>query len=144
VHQKSTEDILWRAITSGWTTFLREAFRALEARSETLIASDAFFIAAAHLGDIRLMETLLATGTVNINYQLIYPSGLPQGRNALGEAIRYGGEGTVNWLIQRAGVTKFDFIDSNQNNMYHFALGWQHSQHKLPTHSLPPRPLRFR
>jgi ankyrin repeat protein len=82
VHQKTTEDNLWRVITSGWTTFLREAFRALEARSETFIASDTFFIAAAHLGDSQLMETFLASRTinVNVNYQLISPSGLPQGR----------------------------------------------------------------
>ncbi|KAL2848333.1 ankyrin repeat-containing domain protein [Aspergillus pseudodeflectus] len=128
VDPPSTEHMLFGAISKGWTAFMREAFRALEARNEPLIAADIFFIAAAHLGDIRLMEALLATGTVNVDYLLPVGPGLHYGFSALAEACNFGGEDAFEWLIQRAGVTRFDFINHDGDNLYHRALRWPHPQ----------------
>ncbi|KAL3492053.1 ankyrin repeat-containing domain protein [Aspergillus germanicus] len=117
-----------------WTTlstFLREAFRILGATNGPIVAADAFFIAAPHLGDIQLLEVLRATGTVNPNYLLRATPGSLHGMSALWEAIDFGPEAVVKWLIQRGGVTRFDVIDRQHNNLYHRALRWNHPNRQL-------------
>jgi ankyrin repeat protein len=109
----------------------QRGLRILGATSGPIIATDAFFIAAAHLGDIQLLEALLATGTVNPNYLLRATPGSLHGMSALWEAIDFGPEAVVEWLIQRGGVTRFDVIDRQHNNLYHRALRWNHPNSEL-------------
>ncbi|KAL2801906.1 ankyrin repeat-containing domain protein [Aspergillus granulosus] len=120
----STKAIMIRAIEDQWHEFLHEAFKSLQTREEPVTVPDIFFIAAASMGNIGLMQALHSSLDVDFEYKTL--PAYHWGWSALGEAVKYGGDDAVEWIIQRARARRFDFLDVDRNNLYYIAFALPH------------------
>ncbi|KAL3457129.1 ankyrin repeat-containing domain protein [Aspergillus heterothallicus] len=133
----STRNILVRAMESGWRQFLWDAcatvpgagwspLTSMQPRQGPVLEPTYFFMAAASTGNIPLMQSLIHL--VDVDFEHKHTPMHRWGCSALGQAVEYGGDLAVAWLIRQGNVTRFDFLDDDLSNLYHIAMRMPHPE----------------